>query len=60
MKTDPIVQQVRQVRRQIEDENQRDPDLYYQYLKKLQKGLANRLVCREAKPLATPTKKGVA
>jgi len=60
MKTDPIVQQVRQVRRQIEDENQRDPDLYYQYLKNLQKGLTNRLVCREPKPLATSTKKRVA
>ena len=60
MKTDPIVQQVRLVRRQIEDENQRDPDLYYQYLKKLQKGLTSRLVCREPKPLATSTKKSVA
>jgi hypothetical protein len=60
MKTDPIVQQVRQVRREIEDENKQDPELYYQCLKKLQKTLTSRLVCREPKPLPTTMKKRVA
>jgi hypothetical protein len=57
MKADPIVQQVREIRRQIDDENQHDPELYYQYLKKLQRGLSARLVCRKPKPLITTTKK---
>ena len=56
MKTDPIVQQVREIRRQIDDETQHDPELYYQYLKKLQRGLSGRLVCPKPKPLMTSTK----
>jgi hypothetical protein len=60
MKTDPIVEQVRQVRRQIEDENQQDPELFYQYLKKIQEPLSDRLVRCQPKPLATTTKKRVA
>jgi len=60
MKTDPIVEQVRQVRRQIEDENQQDPELFYQHLKKIQERLSDRLVCRQPKPLATSMKKRVA
>jgi hypothetical protein len=60
MKTDPIVEEVRQVRRQIEDETQQDPELFYQHLKKIQEPLSDRLVCRQPKPLATPKKKKVA
>jgi len=60
MKTDPIVEQVRQVRRQIEDETQQDPELFYQYLKKIEEPLSDRLVCRKPKPLVTITKTRVA
>jgi len=60
MKTDPIVEQVHQVRRQIDDENRQDPELFYQHLKKIQERLSDRLVCRQPKPLATITKKRVA
>ena len=60
MKTDPIVEQVRQVRRQIEDENQQDPELFYQHLKRIQERLSDRLVCREPKRLATTAKERVA
>jgi hypothetical protein len=60
MRTDPIVEQVRQVRRKIEDENQQDPELFYQHLKKFQERLLDRLVCRKPKPLATVTKTRVA
>jgi len=60
MKTDPIVEQVRQVRRQIESETQQDPELFYQHLKEIQGPLSDRLVCRQPKPLVTPKKKKVA
>ena len=60
MKTDPIVEQVRQIRREIEDENQQDPELFYQHLKEIQGPLLDRLVCRQPKPLVTPKKKKVA
>ena len=60
MKTDPIVKQVRQVRRGIEDENQQDPELFFQHLKRIQERFSDRLVCRKPKPLATTTKKRVA
>ena len=60
MKTDPNVEQVRQVRRRIEDETQQDPELFYQHLKKIQITLSGRLVCRKPKPLATTKKKKVA
>ena len=60
MKTDPIVEQVRQVRREIEDETQQDPELFYQHLKKIQERLSDRLVCRKPKALVTITKTRVA
>jgi len=60
MKTDPIVKEVRQVRRKIEEENQQDPELFYQHLKKIQERLSDRLVCRKPKPLVTSTKARVA
>jgi len=60
MKIDPIVEQVRQVRRKIEDENQQDPELFYRHLKKIQEGLSDRLVCRKPKPLVPITKTRVA
>jgi len=60
MKTDPIVEQVRQVRKQIEDETHQDPELFYQHLKKIQIPLSGRLVCRQPKPLAATKKKKVA
>jgi hypothetical protein len=53
MKADPIVEQVRAIRHQLERETQRDPELYYQRLRTLQQKLAGRLVCRQPKPLST-------
>lgn len=60
MKTDPIVEKVRQVRREIEEETQQDPELFYHYLKKIQEPFSDRFVCRQPKPLADPKKKKVA
>ena len=53
MKADPIVEQVREIRRQVERETQQDPELYYQRLRKLQERFSGRLVCRRPKPLPT-------
>ena len=60
MKIDPIVEQVRQVRRKIEEETQQDPELFYQHLKKIQERFPDRLVCRKPKPIVTITKTRVA
>ena len=60
MKADPIVEQVRQVRKQIEDENQQDPEFFYQALKRIQERFPDRLVRREPKPLGIRRKKKVA
>jgi hypothetical protein len=60
MKNDPIVEQVRRVRKEIEEENQQDPELLYQHLKKIQERFSDRLVCRKPKPLVASTKAKVA
>ena len=54
------VARYRQVRKQIEDENQQDAEFFYQYLKKVQERFSDRLVCREPKPLGIRRKKKVA
>ncbi len=51
MEADPIVEQVREIRHQVEREAHQDPELYYQRLRKLQETFARRLVCRQPKPL---------
>ena len=53
MKADPIVEQVRAIRHELERDTQRDPELYYQRLKTLQERFSGRLVCRQPKPLST-------
>ncbi|MBI2265029.1 MAG: hypothetical protein HYU64_07635 [Armatimonadetes bacterium] len=52
MTNDPIVQEVRKIRHEIEQECQQDPDKYYQHLKALQEKLAGRLASHSPKPLA--------
>ncbi len=53
MYQDPIVEELRQIRRQIEQECQNDADLYYAHLLEVQKLHAARLVCGAPKPLLT-------
>lgn len=60
MKADPIVKEVRRIRRQIEDEAKRDPELFYQHLKKIQESFSDKLVCRQPKPIVVRKKKKVA
>ena len=57
MKIDPIVQQVREIRHEIERECERDPAKYYQHLRTLQENLGARVVRREPKPLPTGKQK---
>jgi hypothetical protein len=50
MSKDPIVEEVRQVRRQIEAEHGRDPQAYYEHLLRLQENWKERLVRRRPVP----------
>jgi len=59
MTTDPIVQEVRKIRHEIERECQHDSEQYYQRLKALQNRLAGRCVCRRPKLMVTAEKKRV-
>ncbi len=51
MKKDPIVKQVREIRRRMDRESQNDPDSYFQRLIKVQDGCSGRLVSRQPKPI---------
>jgi len=53
MITDPIVKEVREIRHEIEQECQQDPEKYFQRLKASQETMVERLVCRCPKPLVT-------
>ncbi|MBL7177225.1 MAG: hypothetical protein ISS66_15485 [Desulfobacteraceae bacterium] len=57
MINDPIVQEVRNIRHQIEKECHQDPEKYYQHLKSLQEKLSERLVCRKPNPLPVAKQK---
>lgn len=51
MLDDPIVEKVREIRRQIEEECQNDIKNYYKYLTTVQKKYSDRLVRRSPKPI---------
>ena len=51
MKKDPIVKQVREIRRRMDRESQNDPDSYFQRLIEIQDGYSGRLVTRQPKPI---------
>ena len=57
MPEDPIVQEVREVRHQIERECRHDPEKYYQHLKAIQEKLGERLVRRQPNPLPAAEQK---
>jgi len=50
MYRDPVVEEVRKVRREIEAECHNDPDEYLQYLRHFQEQFKDRLVCGKPKP----------
>ncbi len=60
MSDDPIVKEVRKIRKEIEEEAQGDPDRYYEHLKKLQEQYRGRLVRRSPKWLVKAKETGKA
>ena len=54
MKPDPIVEEVRQVRKKIEAECGRDPKAYARHLRRVQDALELRLVRRQPQPALEP------
>lgn len=57
MNEDPIVNEVRKIRRQIEQECGFDSNNYYNHLKIIQKKFVDRLVCRQPNPLPVAKQK---
>jgi len=57
MTEDQIVQEVREIRHQIEKEYGQDFKKYYQHLKTFQKKLGKRLVCRKPNLLSVSNEK---
>jgi hypothetical protein len=47
---DPIVEEVRQIRRKIESECEDDGQKYYEHIRKMQEKHRERLVRREPRP----------
>ncbi|MBI4555985.1 MAG: hypothetical protein HY706_00250 [Candidatus Hydrogenedentes bacterium] len=56
MRSDPIVDQVRRTRRQIEQQIGSDAEAFYRHLRKIQKAYGQRVVCRKPKRLVNPTR----
>ena len=59
MTNDPIIEEVRKIRHEIERECQHDPENFYQRLKASQEKLGVQLVCRHPKILVTSKQKKV-
>jgi len=47
---DPIIKEIREIRRKIEAECQNDFEKYYEHLQQLQRNYSDRLVRRKPKP----------
>jgi hypothetical protein len=50
MSQDPIIKEIRRIRREIEDECKNDFTTHYEHLKQLQRNYSGRLVRRRPKP----------
>ena len=57
MAIDPIVEQVRDIRKEIDRETQNDPERYFQAMVTWQKKLLGRVVRRKPRPLATAARR---
>ncbi|MBI4690860.1 MAG: hypothetical protein HY754_11455 [Nitrospirae bacterium] len=55
---DPIIKEIRKVRREIEAECQNDPGKYYEHIQKLQESYKDRLVRHKPKPALKLAKAG--
>ena len=59
MSRDPIIEEVRQIRHEIEAECEDDAQKYYQYIQQVQEKYRNRLVQRKPKPALNKQKLAV-
>lgn len=50
MWSDPLVEEVRQIRRDIEGKCQDNPEAFYQHILEVQQSIKKQLICREPKP----------
>ncbi|MFQ6093384.1 MAG: hypothetical protein ACE5OR_12065 [bacterium] len=57
MGTDPIVEEVRKIRHQIDRETQKNSETYYEHVRDFQRKLGARLVCRKPRPLTVGLQK---
>jgi hypothetical protein len=57
MRSDPIVDEVRRVRHEIERKCGSDPEAFYRHLRKIQQSLGARVVCRKPRRLAISMRK---
>lgn len=50
MEQEPILKEIRRIRREIEAECQNDPQKYYEHIQQIQKQYSNRLISFKPKP----------
>lgn len=60
MMQDPIIKEIRNIRKNIESEYLNDSQKYFEHLRDLQEQFRTRLVCRKPKPSLRPQKIAVA
>ena len=59
MINDPIVNKVRKIRHEIEQEYQGDSQKYYQHIQTIQENFVDRIVCRRPKHLINDKEKNI-
>lgn len=55
---DPIIEEIRKIRREIEEECGNDPQMYFEHIQKLQENYKHRLVNRKPKSALKLAKAG--
>ncbi len=56
MLRDPIIEEIRRIRMEMETECQNDEQLFYEYILRLQEDCRDRLIRRSPKPAIMPSK----
>ncbi len=55
---DPIIEEIRKIRREIEEECSNDPQKYFEHIQKLQESYKHRLISRKPKSALKLAKTG--
>jgi hypothetical protein len=58
MSQDPIIKEIRRIRREIEEECKNNFQTYYEHLQQLQRNYSGRLIRRKPKPALKLAKTG--